>query len=126
MERKFSQEEFIKRLEDFAIRCKSLVDSLSKTASNLVYGGQLIRSSSSPYANYLEATCALTRKDFTNDVNKSRKEAKESHGWLRLISRTNSSLIQKRMENLLVEADEIVRILSSSVKTAKLGQKQKL
>lgn len=126
MEKKFAQEEFIKRLEDFAIRCKNLIDSLPKTPSNIIYGGQLLRSSSSPYANYLEATCALTRKDFTNDVNKSRKEAKESLGWLKLIYRTNSALIQKRMEKLQVEADEIVRILSSSVKTAKKGQISKL
>lgn len=123
MGQRFSQEEFVKRLEDFAIRCKILVDSLPKTAPNKIYGGQLIRSSSSIYANYLEATCALTRKDFTNDVNKSRKEAKESQGWLRLIYRTNNSVIQKRMENLLVEAEEIIKILSSSVKTAKLSNK---
>lgn len=116
---KFLQEEFINRLEEFAIRCKNLVDSLPKTVSNKIYGSQLVRSSSSTYANYLEATCALTKKDFTNDINRSRKEGKESRGWLRLIYRTNESQIQKRMENLLTEADEIVKILSSSVKTAK-------
>lgn len=119
MGKRFLQEEFVKRLEEFAVRCKNLVDFLPKTASNRIYGSQLIRSSSSTYANYLEATCALTRKDFTNDVNKSRKEAKESQGWLRLVHRTNNPIIQKRMKNLLVEVEEIVKILSSSVKTAK-------
>jgi len=118
MER-FSQEDFVMRLEEFSLRCKKLTDSLFKNASNKIYGLQLIRSSSSVYANYLEATCALTKRDFTNDVNKSRKEAKESHGWLRLIYKTNDEKIQTRMKDLLQESEEIIKILSSSVKTAK-------
>lgn len=118
MER-FSQKDFIERLENFSLRCKKLTDFLPQNTANKIYSSQLIRSSSSIYANYLEATCALTKRDFINDVNKSRKEAKESQGWLRLIYKTNNEKIQARMKDLLQESEEITKILSSSVKTAK-------
>lgn len=112
------QKEFCNRLEQFVLRCKHLCDVLPKNSSNTIYKDQLLRSSSSIYANYLEATCALTKRDFINDVNKARKEAKESQGWLKLIYKTNF-LLQKRMLQIIEEISEIVKILSSCVKTAK-------
>lgn len=46
---------------------------------------QLIRSSGSVGANYIEANQALSKKDFVHRVKISRKEAKESIYWIRLL-----------------------------------------
>jgi len=107
-----------KRLFNLASRVQKLVQSLPKTETNRIYGRQIIRSSSSIGANYAKATCALTKKDFTNDINRARKEAKETLYWLTLIAEANQN-IRPKIKDLLVEAEEIVKILSKSVKTAK-------
>lgn len=112
------QEEFIRRLEEFALRVLKLVRSLPKTPENKIYGHQVIKSSSSIGANYVEATCATSTNDFINDLNRSRKESKESTFWLRLIFAANPSY-QSRMGALLQESEEICLILCSSVKTLK-------
>lgn len=79
------QKELEARLKKFALDVLRLVKSLPPTEENKIYGRQVIRSSSSVGANYMEATCAHTRLDFLHDMNKSRKEAKESVYWLELI-----------------------------------------
>jgi len=77
-----NQQELEKRLRSFALRSLRLVRALPKTPENRIYGNQLIRASSSVGANYAEATCASTKRDFTYDINKCRKEANESvFGW---------------------------------------------
>ena len=53
----------------------------------------MVRSSGSVGANYIEAQEALSRKDFAMRVKISRKEAKESIYWLKLLE-VPSSLTQ--------------------------------
>jgi four helix bundle protein len=85
------QDENSKRfdLEDrtlaFAKRCRALVKSLPKTVGNAEDGRQLVRSSGSVGANYIEANEALSKKDFVCCIKICRKEAKESRYWLRLV-----------------------------------------
>lgn len=110
-----------KRLTEFALRVLRFVKTLSKTQENETYGHQIIRSSSSIGANYAEATCALTKKDFTHDINKSRKEAKETLYWLNLLAQANPQ-IKMRMASLIDESEQIVKIFQSSVSTAKNNQ----
>lgn len=43
----------------------------------------------------------------------ARKEAKESKLWLKLLDSENQKLIEERRENLVDEADQLRRILSS-------------
>lgn len=113
------QKQFERRLENFAINITKLVRKLPKIQENKIYGHQVIRSSSSIGANYTEATCAHTKKDFTHDVNKARKEAKETLYWLKLIIRTNP---EAEIKEILNESQEILKILVSIVKTAKERQ----
>ena len=68
----------------FAKRVRALVRGLSKTVSNIEDGKQLIRSSGSAGANYIEACEAISKKDELHRLKISRKEAKESQYWLRL------------------------------------------
>jgi len=57
---------------------------LPRIISNIEYGKQLIRSSGSQAANYIEANESLGRKDFMMKIRICRKEAKESRLWLKL------------------------------------------
>jgi four helix bundle protein len=62
---------------------------VSQNAANFEYGKQVIDSSGSVGANYIEANDVLSKKDFIMRIKICRKEAKESGYWLRLLIETN-------------------------------------
>jgi len=94
------------------------VKTLPKTIANLNDGKQVIRSSGSVGANYREANESLSKKDFIMRIKISRKEAKESAYWLRLIDETNE-LKNIQAKKLLQEAIELKKILSSILEKSK-------
>lgn len=101
--------------KETAVFCRAL----SKTASNIEYGRQVIRSSGSVGANYIEANEALGKKDFAMRIRIYRKEAKESAYWLKLIVETNEDGVREKGIELFEEAVELKKIFSSIVgKTA--------
>lgn len=112
------QEVFEQRLKDFSLKVLRLIKILPKTEENIIYGRQVIRSSSSIGANYAEACCAHTPADFLHDMNKCRKESKESVYWLELIHEANPNF-QTQISEVFNESKEIFKIFMSSVKTAK-------
>ena len=67
-----------KRTADFARNIRSFVRSLPRTISNIEDIKQLVRSSGSVGANYIEANESLSKKDFVMRIKICRKEAKES------------------------------------------------
>lgn len=83
--RQFDLEE---RTFQFARAVKYFVKSLSRSLTHIEYGRQLVRSSGSVAANYIEASEALSKKDFLMRIKICRKEAKESILWLRLVDPT--------------------------------------
>lgn len=117
---KMTPELFYERLLSFAQRCQQFVIILPKTVYNREYGNQLIRSSASPGANYIEAIEASSRKDFTHRLKICRKEARESTHWLRLIQNSNKETkgIARESEILIKEAHEFIRIFTSSILTS--------
>jgi len=62
---------------------------LSKDSINSPLVSQLIRSATSIGANYMEADCAESKKDFCHKLGICKKEAKETTHWLRMIARAN-------------------------------------
>ncbi|WP_299218111.1 four helix bundle protein [uncultured Aquimarina sp.] len=96
----------------FARDCRFFVMDLPKTISNIEDGKQLIRSSGSVGANYIEANEKLGDKDFKFRIKISRKEAKESNYWLRLILDLNLNLKYK-IDPLIQESSELKKILSA-------------
>jgi len=92
---------------------------LPRNASNIEYGKQVLRSSGSVGANYIEANEALSKKDFKMRIKISRKEAKESIYWLRLLTETNSEELKKEGIILFNEATELKKILSSILEKSK-------
>jgi four helix bundle protein len=95
------------------------IKSLPKTIANVEYSRQVIRSSSSVGANYIEANESLGKKDFVMHLRISRKEAKESIYWLRLILETNYENIAVECKKLIQEATEIKKIFSAIIEKSK-------
>lgn len=98
----------------FAKECRIYVQKLPKTISNLEDGKQLVRSSGSVGANYIEANEKLGDKDFLFRVKISRKEAKESKYWLGLLQELNPEL-NEFSSLLIIESEELRKILSSII-----------
>lgn len=100
----------------FANRIKEYIKTLPKNLSNTEYCKQLVRSSGSVGANYIEANESLSKKDFVMRVKICRKEAKESCYWLRLIETNND--VEKAV--LIQEAIELTRICGAIVEKSKI------
>jgi four helix bundle protein len=108
--RKYDLEE---RTLQFARRVRAFVKKLPKTVANIEDGRQLVKSSGSVGANYIEANEALSRKDFIMRIKICRKEAKESRYWLEIID-TDDNLIQdKERKDLAKEATELMNIFGA-------------
>ena len=89
------------------------MNEVPRRPSNVEDTRQLIRSSGSVAANYIEAQEGLSRKDFFYRVKVCRKEARESGLWLRLIDVSPEVLLAAERQALLNEADELTRIFSA-------------
>ena len=97
----------------FAKTVRAFVKGLKRTICNIEDGRQLVKASGSVGANYIEANEALSKKDFRMRVRISRKEAKESRYWLRLIDTYGDERQEKARQELIQEATELARILST-------------
>ena len=95
------------------------VKTVPKTIANSEDARQVIKSSGSAGANYIEANEALSKKDFSMRIKISRKESKESLFWLRLINETNELENHKEAERLIQEANELKKIFSSILEKTK-------
>jgi len=107
------------RTLEFAKRVRKFVAGLKKKPANMEDGKQLIRSSGSIGANYIEANEALSKKDFLMRIKICRKEAKESRYWLRLVDTDSRNELEKQREVLENEARELTHIFGSIVTKSK-------
>ena len=103
------------RTQNFASKVRTFIKKLSRNIANIEDVRQLVRSSGSIGANYIEANESLGRKDFIMRIKIARKEAKESVYWLRLIIETHDENYKKEGLLLMTEATELKKILSSMV-----------
>ena len=101
----------------FAKAVRDFIRGIPQNTTNHEYSKQLIRSSASIGANYLEANEALSKKDFKMRVKISKKEAKETIYWLKLISTNNHS--QQQRAELIDEATQLMKILGSILEKSK-------
>ena len=97
----------------FASEVRQLIRSLPFNLQNKEDGKQLIRSSGSVAANYIEANENLSGKDFLFRIKICRKEAKESGLWLRLLSENSQAM--NDFKDLIEEANELKLIFNSII-----------
>ena len=79
---------------------------------------QLVRAGASVGANYCEADCAESKKDFEHKIGICKKEAKESRHWLRMVS-TVSSELRSEAQELWREANELQLIFITIVRNSR-------
>jgi four helix bundle protein len=102
------------RTERYAKNCRDFTRRLSKDIPNQEDSKQLVRSSGSVAANYIEANEGLSKKDFIHRVKISRKEAKETRLWLNLIVTEDPDLI-KFQAALIQESTELIKIFTTII-----------
>ena len=109
--KKSKQYDLEERTFKFALKVRLFIKKLPKTIGNIEDSKQLIRSSGSMGANYIEANESLSKKDFCMRIKICRKESKESKYWLRLLD-VPASLGNERAL-LIKESDELMKIFSA-------------
>ena len=97
----------------FAGDVRAFVRLLPRSIANNEDSSQVVRSSGSIGANYIEANEALSKKDFLMRIRISRKEAKETAYWVLLIDTGDKASLNERREVLYQEARELMFILSA-------------
>ncbi len=110
-EKPFDLEE---RTFKFAQRTRAFVKKLPKIMANFEDARQVIRSSGSVAANYIEANEALSKKDFIMRIKVCRKESKESRLWFRLLEVTSE--LEKERQELVQESTELMNIFGSIIR----------
>lgn len=114
-------DELERRLIDFGVRVIRLSRKLPKETAGTHVGGQLLRSGTAPAAHCAEARGAESTRDFIHKLKIALKELNESRVWLTMV-RDSELIPANRMDDLLTECNELCRILSASIKTAKASQ----
>ncbi len=115
---KRKDEELADRFLNFTIRIIKLVTTLSKTAIGKHVGSQLLRSGTSPGANYEEARGAESNADFIHKMGIVLKELKESRYWIKVV-RDVPLVNPERTEPLLDECEQLIAIVAKSIFTAR-------
>ena len=100
----------------FAENVRALTKSVPKSLANIEDLKQVIRSSGSVGANYIEANESLSKKDFLMRIRICRKEAKETQYWLRLIDAGDDAAIKTRRDALVQEATELTNIFGAIIR----------
>lgn len=110
--------EFKKRTKAFALRVIRLVDSLPNSRTARAIGGQLLRAGTSVGANYRAACRARSTADFAAKMGIVEEECDESAYWMELL--IDAGIMKEaRIAGLLREADEILSMVVSSIKTSR-------
>ena len=102
----------------FAVRMVKFYQFLRNEKSEFVLSKQILRSGTSIGANIEEASGTQSSKDFTAKLHIALKEARETHYWLRLL-RDTKFISSEQCADLLKDADEIIALLTASLKTIK-------
>jgi four helix bundle protein len=93
-------------------------NKLIRNIANIEIIKQLVRSSGSVGANYIEANESLSKKDFAMRIKICRKEAKESRYWLKVLT-INNEVDKKEQGRLIEESTELMKIFGSILEKIK-------
>ena len=114
-----TKEELKNRTKQFALDVFKFLMSLEKTKANDVVSFQLFKSSSSVAANYRAVCRGKSDADFLNKLKIVDEEADESLFWLEFIKGLEVPCDKTVLDSLIKDANELVSIYSSAIKTIK-------
>lgn len=103
---------------DFALRIVNLTKYLQEEKKEFILSKQILRSGTAIGALIAESEYAQSKSDFISKLHISIKEANETNYWLNLLK--DSSYINDKMhKSISPDLIELLKILTSSIKTAK-------
>lgn len=103
------------RTSGFGVKMIKFVKEIRETTINHPIINQLIRSATSIGANYMEADCAESKKDFIHKIGICKKESKETTHWLHMLA-TAEPEKSENCRKLWQKAHELTLIFSAIVK----------
>ncbi|MCB8983301.1 MAG: four helix bundle protein [Ardenticatenaceae bacterium] len=106
------------RLIRFAARVIHLCNALPRDPAGKHVAGQLLRSGTSATPNHAEARGAESPADFVHKLKIAVKELNETEVWLRIVVASDMQS-ESKVKDLLDECNQLQRILSTSIKTAR-------
>ena len=104
------------RVFNWVVNVLRLLDKIPYSPRNKIIGGQLTRAVTSTGANDQEADGASSANDFIYKYELTKREAKESHYWLRILK---SIMPEIEVDSLIEEADQLIKIFSAIIKNTK-------
>jgi four helix bundle protein len=106
--------DWIDRAHQLAVRVIKMAGHLPRTPTGRAIASQIVRCAPSIVMN-LEAKGALIQPDTLHKTGVVRREARETLRWLLLI-RDAALLPPEKLESLIIEADEMVAMLTAGAK----------
>lgn len=110
--------DIVGRTYTFALRIARIRKAVPSDSASHVLWRQFVRSGTSVGANVEEAQSAQSPKEFVRKMNIALSESREAYYWLRLF-RDSSIIDEQRLNDLIDEARQIMRILGAIVSTAR-------
>jgi four helix bundle protein len=107
------------RTKKFALDIIKLVANLPNNRVGWTFTDQIVRSSMSVAANYRAVCRAKSDRDFISKMGTVLEEADETLFWLEMIEEAKVLVDEIELYNLKKEANELVLISVSSIKTVK-------
>ena len=108
------------RTKRFALRIIKMCEALPDSRAGRILGDQVFRSGTSVAANYREAYRARSRAEFISKLGDCRKELEETILWFELLG-DSEAVKPTKLALLLQEADELMAIFSSMIKSSRNG-----
>jgi len=103
-----------KRCEEFGVAIIRFVQPINQDCITRPLISQIVRSATSIGANYCEANDSISKKEFIHRLYISRKEAKETKHWLRMLMGA-SKLDDEQINKHINEAQELNLIFSAII-----------
>lgn len=109
------------RTKTFAVDIIQFCDSLKKSKASDVIIYQLIKSATSTGAIYRAACRARSKNEFFSKTCIVVEEADETEYWLEVIQNAELSNNSNELQRLQIEANEIVKIMSTAKKSVSIN-----
>jgi len=114
--------DLIERTSVFGEQVIDFLKTIQKNEITRPLVSQCIRSTTSIGANYMEADCAESKKDFRHKIGICKKESKETMHWMRMLSRATGE--KEKCRIFWKEAQELTFIFSSIINKVNLNNKK--
>ncbi len=118
------QVELKNRTKDFELRIIRMVEVLPNRRLSEIIGRQILRAGMSVGANYRAACRARSKPDFLSKMGIVEEELDECLYWMELL--VDTKIIEvSRLKNLEKEANELLSIVVSSIKTTRSNSRSR-